>query len=167
MSMPEPAPDPAHAVWKALGQDPISSSLQVDSEKPAENMSSRKLLIGHNVCPSRDSRCVYVPEVEESSDAERLEQEMAYWGFVELHPAHVDLSKSNAPQEALEALNWSYTDRLMTPTFTGPAGSPYGTRCQELKSVLRELIATGSPKASVILTRIVAKVHLRPCSVEA
>jgi len=44
---------------------------------------------------------------QEEGDYERLLKELAYWSFIEKHPAHGMVSP-NARREALEGLTWSY-----------------------------------------------------------
>jgi len=44
---------------------------------------------------------------QEEGDYERLLKELAYWSFIEKHPAHGMVSPS-ARREALEGLTWSY-----------------------------------------------------------
>ena len=41
-----------------------------------------------------------------------LDDEFRYWSYVEMHPAHVILTRPST-QEAADALHWSYTDRLL------------------------------------------------------
>jgi len=41
-----------------------------------------------------------------------LDDVYRYWSFVEIHPAHVVLTRPST-QEAADALHWSYTDRLL------------------------------------------------------
>ena len=44
---------------------------------------------------------------QEENDYERLLRELAYWSFIEKHPAHGMVSHT-ARQEAMEGLTWSY-----------------------------------------------------------
>ena len=143
-AMPEPAPGPAHTVWKALREESDRQQQQLVGShggtievylrrvggKPGDSVAYNgeidlvTLYVRHALRAASASL-----EIEELPDAERqyprtissvsmthsiagLQQEMAYWEFVELHPAHVNIASGSAPQEAVEALTWTYTGEL-------------------------------------------------------
>jgi hypothetical protein len=61
--------------------------------------------------------------------------EYRYWLFMEAHPAHASLPH-NARGEAMDALTWSYTDRLLPAHL--PVPPPFTQEeCQELMTMLR------------------------------
>jgi len=77
---------------------------------------------------------------------------------MEMHPSHSPLPY-NAYSEALDALTWSYTNRLLktenaTPLFTQK-------ECQELLAVLKTTTDTDSNIQTASQTRIVARVLRR------
>ncbi|KAI0268289.1 hypothetical protein BC834DRAFT_821316, partial [Gloeopeniophorella convolvens] len=83
------------------------------------------------------------------------ETEFQYWSFLESHPAHVPLP-SSCISEAIDALTWAYTDRLLPSSH--PTPPPFTQEeCQELISLLRSF----NGDTSVVRARIVAKVLLR------
>ncbi|KIJ13358.1 hypothetical protein PAXINDRAFT_81382, partial [Paxillus involutus ATCC 200175] len=61
-----------------------------------------------------------------------LDDEYRYWSFVGIHPAHISRDVVEAArQEAIDALRWSYTDRLLT--HLQPIPPPFSQQeCQEL-----------------------------------
>ncbi|KAG8817200.1 hypothetical protein FRC17_011331, partial [Serendipita sp. 399] len=93
------------------------------------------------------------------SDRDRLSKELAYWAFVERHPAHGILGDV-ARREALEGLTWSYADRLVQ---NGPVlPSPFTQ--EECQSLLRLLDRQGSlsmDQDRLIVNRMIASVHSR------
>ncbi|KAH6908970.1 hypothetical protein BKA70DRAFT_1222523 [Coprinopsis sp. MPI-PUGE-AT-0042] len=89
---------------------------------------------------------------------DQLDMEFRYWSFVETHPAHATLSMK-AKAEALDALTWAWTDRLLPSHRAIPA--PFAQdECQELMTLLRSFGA-GNPDDHGIHNRIVARVQLR------
>ncbi|KAF8839287.1 hypothetical protein BDN67DRAFT_905823 [Paxillus ammoniavirescens] len=86
-----------------------------------------------------------------------LDDEYRYWSFVEIHPAHISRDVVEAArQEAIDALHWSYTDRLLT--HPQPVPPPFSQEeCQELIKLLNE----SSHPMTPAYTRIVARVLLR------
>jgi len=63
-----------------------------------------------------------------------LDDEYRYWSYVEMHPAHVVLTRPST-QEAADALHWSYTDQLLSQHQ--PIQPPFSQEeCQELIRLL-------------------------------
>jgi hypothetical protein len=112
-------------------------------------------------------------DVGEMRDAEVLEARFRYWTFFETHPCHVRLP-AEAHQEALDALTWSYSDRLL---HTGDLNTPFSqAECQDIIPFLRSLVAPsdhGAGEGAVVFatgvsdvervahTRVVARVLAR------
>ncbi|KAI0065971.1 hypothetical protein BV25DRAFT_1868650 [Artomyces pyxidatus] len=91
-------------------------------------------------------------------DEEKLEMEYRYWSFIETHPAHSPLP-SEAIQEAIDALTWSYTDRLLPSSHSAPP--PFTQEeCQELIALLHSLDGNSTTQ-SIVRTRVIAKIFLR------
>lgn len=63
-------------------------------------------MIGQPLLEDSDSKTA-VDSTTEENDRDRLAKELAYWSFVERHPAHGVVS-SDARKEALEGLTWTY-----------------------------------------------------------
>ncbi|KAK0461163.1 uncharacterized protein EV420DRAFT_1640659 [Desarmillaria tabescens] len=85
-----------------------------------------------------------------------LDTEYRYWAFMEAHPAHNPLPP-NAHEEAMNALTWALTDRLLPSQQTTSA--PFSqNEYQELTSLLRGEITTEN---GMQITRIVSRIHLR------
>ncbi|KIJ11004.1 hypothetical protein PAXINDRAFT_85177, partial [Paxillus involutus ATCC 200175] len=89
-----------------------------------------------------------------------LDDEYRYWSFVEIHPAHIS-------RDAIDALHWSYTDRLLT--HPQPIPSPFSQEeCQELIKLLNESSHSMTPAYTRIVARILLHVahwrqaHFRP-----
>ncbi|EJF62218.1 hypothetical protein BD309DRAFT_991084 [Dichomitus squalens] len=84
--------------------------------------------------------------------------EYRYWGFIEGHPAHQAIS-TETRKEAMDALQWSYTDSLLPSAR--PAPPPFAPQeCQELMNMLRSF-DSNSTNVMVVQTRIVSRVLLR------
>ncbi|KAH7906127.1 hypothetical protein BJ138DRAFT_666876 [Hygrophoropsis aurantiaca] len=90
---------------------------------------------------------------------ERVDDEYRYWSFVESHPAHIALPQT-ARREAMEALHWSYTDRLLAhPQHVTPPFSQ--DECQELLKVLGNGNFNATLESKTTHTRITARILLR------
>ncbi|THH10125.1 hypothetical protein EW145_g1540 [Phellinidium pouzarii] len=90
---------------------------------------------------------------------DRLDLEYRYWAFMESHPAHVPLPV-NAYAEALDALTWAYTDRLLKTNRRAPP--PFTQHeSQELIGVLRLTSGTESPAQAAIQTKIASRILRR------
>jgi hypothetical protein len=90
-----------------------------------------------------------------------LDMQYRYWAFMEDHPAHVSLPQ-NARTDAMDVLNWSWTDRLLPserqvpPPFTQ-------AECQELNNLLRSYGEYSSDAGiqSLLHTRMVSRILMR------
>ncbi|KAK0454880.1 hypothetical protein EV421DRAFT_1896783 [Armillaria borealis] len=89
-------------------------------------------------------------------DEDALDMEYRYWAFLEAHPAHNRLP-AKAHEEALNALTWAWTDRLL-PSQQAPSAPFSQNEYQELTSLLRGEITTEN---GMQITRIVSRIHLR------
>lgn len=67
-----------------------------------------------------------------------LDDEYRYWVFIELHPAHIpQVIMEGARKDAMDALHWSYTDRLLTHPHLQPTSPPFSQdECIELFKLL-------------------------------
>lgn len=67
-----------------------------------------------------------------------LDDEYRYWVFIELHPAHIpQVIVEGARKDAIDALHWSYTDRLLTHPHLPPTTPPFSQdECIELFKLL-------------------------------
>lgn len=67
-----------------------------------------------------------------------LDDEYRYWAFIELHPAHIpQVIVEGARKDAIDALHWSYTDRLLTHPHLPPTPPPFSQdECIELFKIL-------------------------------
>lgn len=72
------------------------------------------------------------------ADVIGLDDEYRYWVFIELHPAHIPrVIVEGARKEAMDALHWSYTDRLLTHPHLSPTLPPFSQdECIELFKLL-------------------------------
>ncbi|CAA7259460.1 unnamed protein product [Cyclocybe aegerita] len=96
-----------------------------------------------------------VPKVEE----DQLDLEYRYWSFMEAHPAHTTLPHK-ARTEAVDVLNWAWTDRLLPSHRAIPA--PFSQEeCQELINILRSFNSDSQQDDNGIQTRVVARILLR------
>ncbi|KAG6807740.1 hypothetical protein H0H92_006516, partial [Tricholoma furcatifolium] len=90
---------------------------------------------------------------------DQLDIEYRYWTFVEAHPAHTTLPPS-ARAEAMDALTWAWTDRLLPLNHDIPG--PFSQEeCQELMSLLRSFEQNEGGLQTVVHTRVVARILLR------
>ncbi|KAK0212739.1 hypothetical protein DFS33DRAFT_1377207 [Desarmillaria ectypa] len=89
-------------------------------------------------------------------DEDALDAEYRYWAFMEAHPAHNPLP-ANAHGEAMNALTWAWTDRLL-PSQQATSAPFSQNEYQELTSLLRGEITTEN---GMQITRIVSRIHLR------
>ncbi|KAJ3505857.1 hypothetical protein NLJ89_g7196 [Agrocybe chaxingu] len=96
-----------------------------------------------------------VPKVEE----DQLDLEYRYWSFMEAHPAHTALPHK-ARTEAVDVLNWAWTDRLL-PSHRGIPAPFSQEECQELINILRSFSNDSQQEDHGIQTRIVARILLR------
>ncbi|KAI5116232.1 hypothetical protein M0805_003294 [Coniferiporia weirii] len=88
---------------------------------------------------------------------DRLDLEYKYWAFMESHPAHVPLP-ANAYSEALDALTWSYTERLLKTNRRAPP--PFTQHeSHELIELLRQ--TSESSGQAAVQTKIVSKILRR------
>ncbi|KAH0840360.1 hypothetical protein J3R83DRAFT_1383 [Lanmaoa asiatica] len=73
-----------------------------------------------------------------SGEDDRLDDEYRYWTFIELHPAHISrVIVEGARKDAIDALHWSYTDRLLTHPHLPPTPPPFSQdECIELFKLL-------------------------------
>ncbi|EGO02346.1 hypothetical protein SERLA73DRAFT_104765 [Serpula lacrymans var. lacrymans S7.3] len=90
-----------------------------------------------------------------------LDDEFRYWSFVETHPVHVILPLE-ARREAIDALNWSLTDRLQGSPHHAPP--PFSQ--EECRDLLELLVSSGDPSREsdiqrAVHTRMVARILLR------
>lgn len=107
--------------------------------------------------PARAGEVATLPD--HITDDDRLDMEYRYWAFVEGHPSHILLPES-AHREAMDALQWSYTDCLLpTNQPTPPPFLPH--ECQELMGLLHSFEDSSSKMNSVIHTRVVSRVLIR------
>jgi len=98
----------------------------------------------------------------------RLDDEYRYWSYVEMHPAHVVLTRTST-QEAADALHWSYTDRLLShpqriqPPFSqGECQGLNGAACILHYLVISDSSSTDPGQQSGLLyTHMVARILLR------
>jgi len=64
-----------------------------------------------------------------------LDLEYRYWSYMEAHPAHLPVSQM-AKADALDVLNWAWTDRLLPSHRSVPA--PFTQQeCRELRPLLQ------------------------------
>ncbi|KAG8968549.1 hypothetical protein FRC03_006949 [Tulasnella sp. 419] len=97
---------------------------------------------------------------EETDEIEGLDAAIAYWKFMESHSAHAPLPE-RAMQEAMEILNWSYSDLLLARQTPKKAKGPFTmAECHELLELLRS-ITPESVGANTLRTHIASKIHLR------
>ncbi|KAG8797333.1 hypothetical protein FRC18_009009, partial [Serendipita sp. 400] len=97
------------------------------------------------------------PVVE--TDRERLSKELAYWAFVERHPAHGILNET-ARREALEGLTWTFADRLAQSNTVLP--SPFSQdECQSILRLLDRQSALSVDQDRMVVNRMIASVHNR------
>lgn len=89
-------------------------------------------------------------------DEDALDTEYRYWAFLEAHPAHIPLP-AKAHEEALNALTWAWTDRLL-PSQQATSAPFNQNEYQELTSLLRGEITSEN---GMQFTRIVSRIHLR------
>ncbi|KAK0485904.1 hypothetical protein IW261DRAFT_1415789 [Armillaria novae-zelandiae] len=89
-------------------------------------------------------------------DEDALDMEYRYWAFLEAHPAHIPLP-AKAHEEALNALTWAWTDRLL-PSQQATSAPFSQNEYQELTSLLRGEITSEN---GMQFTRIVSRIHLR------
>ncbi|KAI6028799.1 hypothetical protein F5J12DRAFT_807775 [Pisolithus orientalis] len=93
--------------------------------------------------------------VSGEDDRVLIGDEYGYWSYVEMHPAHVVLSQRSR-QEAADALQWSYVDRLLV--HPQPIQPPFSQEeCQELSKLLND----PSQQSTLLYTRIVVRILLR------
>ncbi|KAF8339188.1 uncharacterized protein EI90DRAFT_2468693 [Cantharellus anzutake] len=86
--------------------------------------------------------------------------EYAYWNFVESHPGHRPASRRDQ-EDALEFLAWCFTDTLFAPNGK-PASVPFTREeCKELLDLFRSIEPIIGGRATMLKTRIVAKILLR------
>ncbi|KAG6373906.1 hypothetical protein JVT61DRAFT_6059 [Boletus reticuloceps] len=73
-----------------------------------------------------------------SGEDDRLDDEYRYWAFIEMHPAHIPRGiVESARRNAIDALHWSYTDRLLTHPHLPPTPPPFSQdECIELFKLL-------------------------------
>ncbi|KAF8872199.1 hypothetical protein BD779DRAFT_351423 [Infundibulicybe gibba] len=87
---------------------------------------------------------------------DRLDARYRYWSFMESHPAHTPLPLG-AHQEAMNALNWASTNRLLPPNHSAPA--PFTPEeCQSLTALLR---SADTQRETSFRTNTVSKILLR------
>ncbi|KAG8774002.1 hypothetical protein FRC16_005233, partial [Serendipita sp. 398] len=93
------------------------------------------------------------------TDRERLSKELAYWAFVERHPAHGILNET-ARREALEGLTWTFADRLAQSNTVLP--SPFSQdECQSILRLLDRQSALSVDQDRMVVNRMIASVHNR------
>lgn len=85
---------------------------------------------------SRTRHLVY--RLDTHADATGLDDEYRYWAFIEMHPAHIPRGiVEGARKDAIDALHWSYTDRLLTHPHLAPTPPPFSQdECIELFKLL-------------------------------
>ncbi|KAG9317911.1 hypothetical protein JVU11DRAFT_2142 [Chiua virens] len=93
-----------------------------------------------------------------SGEDDRLDDEYRYWAFIEMHPAHIPrVVVEAARKDAIDALHWSYTDRLLTHPHL-PTPPPFSQEeCIELFKLLNDPNHPITPA----YTRTVARILLR------
>ncbi|KAJ8073958.1 hypothetical protein PM082_012242 [Marasmius tenuissimus] len=93
-----------------------------------------------------------------------LDGEYRYWSFMEDHPAHTSLP-SNARKDAMDVLNWTWSDRLLRPADTTTA--PFTQEeCKHLLDHMKQFgdmqnDPSNSGIQSFVHTRVVARVLMR------
>jgi hypothetical protein len=82
--------------------------------------------------------CHLVYRLDTHADATGLDDEYRYWAFIEMHPAHIPRGiVEGARKDAIDALHWSYTDRLLTHPHLPPTPPPFSQdECIELFKLL-------------------------------
>ena len=111
------------------------------------------------------------PESVVGGGEDHLDSEFRYWTFIEGHPAH-NLPSAKAKNEAIQVLNWAWTDRILPASMGGADGgsgvpAPFDQgECQELMGLLKSFPDTvedsdANNTDTAIQSRITARILIR------
>lgn len=114
-----PTSNPLEGNWELWLHRPTNTETYNAARPPITHTwvnHTRRLLVNRPLAskpPTEDGDSkTLVDEAIQESERERLVRELAYWGYVERHPAHSSLV-AGARREALEGLTWSYAGKFL------------------------------------------------------
>ncbi|PVG01198.1 hypothetical protein CPB86DRAFT_727887 [Serendipita vermifera] len=161
---------PDHDGWELWLHRPIGyGPSKLDETRPAiihtwVNHTHRTLsprpLNTVDLPPSEDGDAVTLVDGHfEERNYEKLAKELAYWAFVEKHPAHERLPLK-AKKDAVESLTWSYADRLLqSEQGIGPCFTQ--DECQSLLRILESYSSLSVENDRIIMNRLIASILTR------